>query len=136
MQLKKSLTLFRMGGSSPTSFSPVTSTNVGISSKNFLTFSFNIFATMVWNFKAIPSASPKLLAWIKTFPQNKWFFWSSLYKTEVMIISLIEMLELPNFSHITTFTKKFEWRDKILLVMDGDYDVITFISKYFSFKKV
>ena len=91
---------------------------------------------MVWNFKAIPSASPKLLVWIKTFPQNKWFFWSNLYKTEVMIISLIEMLELPNFSHITTFTKTFEWRDKILLVMDGDYDVTTFISKYFYFKKV
>ena len=31
----------------PTSFPPVTSTSVGISPKNFLTFSFNIFATLV-----------------------------------------------------------------------------------------
>ena len=31
----------------PTNFSPVTSTNVGISPQNFLTFSFNPFATLV-----------------------------------------------------------------------------------------
>ena len=30
-----------------TSFSPVTSAKVGISSQNFLTFSFNSFATLV-----------------------------------------------------------------------------------------
>ena len=44
------LTLFRMGGGakdSPTSFSPVTPTNVRISPKNFLTFSFNPFDTLV-----------------------------------------------------------------------------------------
>ena len=31
----------------PTSFSPVTSTNVGIRHQNFLTFTFNTFATVV-----------------------------------------------------------------------------------------
>ena len=31
----------------PTSFSPATSTNVGISPQNFLTFIFNRFATLV-----------------------------------------------------------------------------------------
>ena len=46
------LTLFRMRGpkrspSPPTSFSPVTSTNVGIIPQNFLTFSYNPFATLV-----------------------------------------------------------------------------------------
>ena len=44
------LTLLRMGGGKkapPTSFSSVTSGNVGISPKNFLTFSFNPFATLV-----------------------------------------------------------------------------------------
>ena len=40
---------------------PVTSTNVRISLKSFLTFSFNPFATLVQNFKAEPSAGPKLL---------------------------------------------------------------------------
>ena len=52
------LTLFRMGegrwvgwggqkSPPPTSFSPVTSTNVGICSQNFLTFSFSPFGTLV-----------------------------------------------------------------------------------------
>ena len=45
----------------PNSFSPVTSTNVGISPQSFLTFSFNFFATLVWNSKTILNASPKLL---------------------------------------------------------------------------
>ena len=31
----------------PSSFSPLTSTNVGISTQNFLTFSFNRFATLL-----------------------------------------------------------------------------------------
>ena len=47
--------------SPPTSTSPVTSTNVGIRSQKFLTFSFNSLATLVQNFKFVPSASPKLL---------------------------------------------------------------------------
>ena len=42
----------------PTSFSPVTSTNVGVRPQNFITFSFNPFATLMYNF--LPSASPKL----------------------------------------------------------------------------
>ena len=53
---------------------------------------------MVWNFKFLPSASPKLLHLNKDHP-----LWSNPYKIEVMITSLIEMLELPNFSHMTTF---------------------------------
>ena len=76
-----------------TSFSPVTSTNVGISPWNFLTFTFNPFVTLVSNFKAIPSVSHHSL---KKTPQKNWFFWSNLYKIEVLITSLMEMLELPN----------------------------------------
>ena len=42
------LTLFKIGGKkAPSSFSPAISTNVGISHQNFLTFSFNLFATLV-----------------------------------------------------------------------------------------
>ena len=44
------LTLFRMGGGverPPTSFSPITSTNVRISPQNFFTFSFNPFDRLV-----------------------------------------------------------------------------------------
>ena len=31
--------------------------------------------------------------------KKKWFSWSNSYKIEVMITSLIQMLELPNFGH-------------------------------------
>ena len=53
-QYMRLLTLFRIGNGvqkapppPPTNFSPVTSTNVTISPQNFLTFSFNPFATLV-----------------------------------------------------------------------------------------
>ena len=58
-----------------TSFFPVTSTNVGISHKKVPTFSFNCFATMVQNFKAIPGATLKLLNLNQDHPSKKWFFW-------------------------------------------------------------
>ena len=47
---------------------------------------------------------------------QSWFFWSNSYKIEVMITFLIEMLELTNFCHMTTYTVSFESRDKSLLV--------------------
>ena len=67
----KLLTLFRMGGDKkdpPTSFSPITSTNVGIS------FSFSPFATLVQKFKAIPSISPKLLSLNQDNPSKRVIF--------------------------------------------------------------
>ena len=46
------------------------------------------------------------------------------------------MLDLPNFGHMTTSTILLESCDKVLLVTSvGNYDVITFISKYLYFKK-
>ena len=50
--VEKILNPIQDGGSLPTSFSPVTSTHVGISPQNFLIFSFNHFATL---------ASPKII---------------------------------------------------------------------------
>ena len=44
-------------------------------------------------------------------------FWSNPYKVEVMITSLIEVLDLPNFGHMTTSKIQFEARDKTLLVI-------------------
>ena len=44
--------------SHPTSFSPITFTNVRISLQNSLTFSFITFPTLMQNFKFLPSASP------------------------------------------------------------------------------
>ena len=54
-----------------TNFSPVTFTNVGITLKNFLTFTFNSFGTLVQNFKAIPGANPKLLNLNQDHPSKK-----------------------------------------------------------------
>ena len=57
----------------PTNFSPVTSTNVEFGPQNFLAFSFNAFATLVQNFKFVPSANPKLLKLNQATPQNSDF---------------------------------------------------------------
>ena len=57
-----------------TSFSSVTSTNVGFDPQNFLTFSFNLFATLVQNLKFVPSASSKLLNLDHNHPSKKAIF--------------------------------------------------------------
>ena len=59
---------------SPSIFSPVTSTNVGISPQNFLTSSYNPFAILEQNFKVISSASPKLLNFTQDHPSKKVVF--------------------------------------------------------------
>ena len=52
-----------------------------------------------------------------------------------MITSLIEVLKLPNFGHMTTSTITFESRDKFFDdVIDRNYNAITFIFKYLYFK--
>ena len=66
-----------MGGgqkSRPTSFSPVTSINVGFGPQNFLTFSFNPFTTLVQNFKFVPSASFQLFNLNQDHPSKKAIF--------------------------------------------------------------
>ena len=95
----------------PTSFSPVTSANVGISSQNFLKFSFS--PCKIPSLYLVPV--PNHCTSTKTTPQKKWFFWSNRYKIEVVITSLIEMLELPNFGHMNNLQynlnhmMKFSW---------------------------
>ena len=86
----------------PTSFTPVTFTNVGFGPQNFMTFSFNPFVTLVHSFKFVASASPKLLNFNQDTPQKKRFFWSNFSKIEVTITFLIEMVQLPNLGHIST----------------------------------
>ena len=55
---------------------------------------------------------PNYLTWPKTYPQKKWLFWSNPYKINIMITSLIEMLELLNFAHMTTSIIQFDSCDK------------------------
>ena len=99
-----------------TSYFTVFSTNVRASPKIFLPFTFCPFATLMLNFKVISSTSPKLLNLNQDHPSKRVFFWSSPCKIEVMITSLIEMLELPYFGRLTTPTIKFDSSDKIYLM--------------------
>ena len=108
-----------MGGGElklPAIFFPTTSTNVGISPQNFLTFSCNPLATLVWNFKAIPSDSPNFIELEPRLSCQKSGFSGQTCKTEVMISSLKKVLALLNFGHTASFTIWFESCDKILLV--------------------
>ena len=82
-----------------------------------MTFRFNPFPTLLLNFKPIPSISPKLMNSNHDYPSKKIFFWSVPQKTEVLRILPIEMLELPNFGHMTTFKMQFESYDIVLLMM-------------------
>ena len=50
------------------------STNIGISRQSFVPFSFDTFATLVQNFNAIPSASPKLLNLNQEHDSKELFF--------------------------------------------------------------
>ena len=52
-----------------------------------------------------------------------------------MITSLIEILELTNFGHVTTPIISFEPRDKILLVTSWTENIM-YISKYLYSKKM
>ena len=100
------LTLFRIGGWGkkvpPTSFSPVTSTNVGFSPQNLLAFSFNPFATLVKISSSHLVSAPNYWTWTKITPQKSSFSGQILVKLKAMIIFLLEMLRLPDFGHMTT----------------------------------
>ena len=131
------LTLFRIGGGGakrpPTSFSPVTSTNIGIKPRNFLIFSLTHFPHRCRILSLYLVLFPNYWTWAKINPQQKWFFWSNLQKFEVVITSLIEILELPNFDQVTRSTILFESRDRNLLMtsMTKNYDVIIFFQNAF-----
>ena len=73
--------------------------------KNYFSGQFNPIGSPVPSESECQSLVPvpTYLTWTKTTPQKNWLFWSNLYKIEV-ITSLIEMLDLPNFGHMTTST--------------------------------
>ena len=83
----------------PTSFFSVTFTNIGISPKNFLMFSFHPLP----HWRKISSwylvSVPNYWTWTKTTPQKMRFFWSNPNKIEVMITFLVEMLVTKLWSH-------------------------------------
>ena len=86
----------------PTSFSPVTCTNVGLSPQNVLTFSFNPFATMV-----IPSASPKLLNLNQDHSSKK----------VVFLAKSLQNWCYNNFSNRNPRVTKLRWHDHIYSII-------------------
>ena len=122
---------------SPTSFSHVTSTNVGFSVQNIPTFNFNPFVTLVENFKVVASASPKWLNLNQDHPSKKQFFWSNPYQIEVMIIFShrnATVTKLWSHNHIYNINW-ITWWKSVVDTMHKNYDVLNFISKYPYFNK-
>ena len=56
---------------------------------------------------------PTVLNLNQDYPSRNMFFWSNPYKIEVLLTSVIEMLQLRNFGHMTIFTIWFESLIKI-----------------------
>ena len=102
----------------PTSFSPAISPNAGISHLNFLTFSFNYFAMLRQNFKAIWRTSLKLLYKNQDHTPIK-------EKNNFLAKSLWNW-SFNEFSHrMTIAANQFESHDKVLDVMDKNCYIVT-----------
>ena len=123
------LTLFTMS----TSFSPVTSTNVGINPQKLSDFQFQPFCHTGVNLQGHNLCQSQIIE-RETRPNLKKLGFS----VEILIklkfsnrnASYQTLITLPhlqyNLSHVIKFVSD---------VMDKKYDVITFISKYIYFKK-
>ena len=119
----------------PTSFSAVPPTNRGIRPQIFWII-VSIFLPNLCKISR-PYLVPVPNYWTRTkrTHQKNWFFWWNPYKIEVMITSVIKMLELANFGehilvvwthlqyNLSTVIKFCWWRH-----LDKNYDVITFFS--------
>ena len=117
---------------SRTSFFPVNSTNVRISPQNFMTFNFSPFATLVQNFKFVPSASPKLLNLNQDHRSKKAVFLvKSLQNWGCDNFSLRNATVTKLWSHENIFNIIWvTWESIVGDFIDRNYDVMTFISKY------
>ena len=77
----------------PANFFHLTSPNLGIGKENLPTFSFNHFAILVSNSSSYLVSVPNCQSQV-----------SVPNKLEIMITTLIEMLQLPNLGRVTTTT--------------------------------
>ena len=92
-------------------FPLVTSINVGISPQNLLILSLNFFATLMLNFKAIPSASPNLLNLNQEHPSKnfsvkslKTWVYDNFFHRNLELSILLKLQHIQfNFSHIIIF---------------------------------
>ena len=101
----------RQKGLTPTSFFPVTSLKVEISSQNILIFSSNPSATLLQNFKVIPVISPKLLDLNQNHFSRKLLFqvkslWNWIYDNFAHRISRITKLWSHKHFYNTIWVKQ------------------------------
>ena len=80
----------------PYQFFPLTLQTCELSQKTFWLLVLTILSHWYKIWRPYLVLVPNYWTWTKTTPQKKCFFGSNPYKIEVMITSLIEMLELPN----------------------------------------
>ena len=109
-----------MGGGqkgTPIGLSFATSTNLGFSPKNIWLLVLLLLSHWGKISRPLIVPVPNYWIWTKTNSQKIGVFLLNLYNIEVMITSLIEMLELSNFGHMTTCTVQFSSHKKVLLVM-------------------
>ena len=88
----------------PTSFSAVTPTNVWLDPKIFWLIVSTFLRHLHKISKRYLEPVPNYWTWTKSTSQNIWFFLWNPYKIQVMITSVIKMLQLPNFGHMATST--------------------------------
>ena len=98
------VTLFRMRRRAKRIPPTLTIFSLGISPKNSLISCFSPFFILVQTFNSMPSASSKLLNLNQEHASKNCFFWSNPYQIDIIITSVIEMLQLSTFAHMITST--------------------------------
>ena len=112
------LTLFRIGGKKAYQFFPCNVYKRKNQPQKRSGFQFQPFCHTCVKVQGLNLRMSQIIVLEPRTPlRESWFFLSNTYEIEAMITSLIKMLELANFSHLTTFTILFEEHDKMWLVM-------------------
>ena len=100
LERKANFNLIQAGAKRPpSSLSPVTSTNIGISVQTFWLSVLTFLPHWCKISRPYLVAVSTYWTWTKSTLQRKWFFWSNPYRIEVMIASLTEMLVTKLWSH-------------------------------------
>ena len=73
--------------------------------------------------------------WTKTTPEKKWFSWSNPFKTEVMITSLIDILELTLVTWPIYDKIKVTWKKFVDSVIVNNYDAINLFKNIFILRR-
>ena len=123
-----------------TSFSPVTSTDV-LLVQNVSDFCSGPFCYTIIKCQCLTYCQAQIIELEPRAPLKKKRFSGhieKISKTEVMITSLIEKLEFPHITLVTWTHLQYSLNHVINFfgdILDRNYDIITFISKYFILRR-